>query len=217
MRPWALAERVFFENPLFYRAKCFVIETVIWKWVLAGAFGLEPNPMPEVGDLLRGKKVLIAACGPGDVSTGPSVDAATDVTAFDISPEFVEACRKNRPGWTVFVGDIVDIPYPADSFDVAVIYSSFHHIPIEASKVLRELSRVTRGKILIVEGLVPERGLLRRALLTWYAVVDGGVHYYTLAEMRGVFRDLGLEVETLTHHGPIKHMMLTVLRTRPSS
>jgi ubiquinone/menaquinone biosynthesis C-methylase UbiE len=142
MRPWALAEKVVFENPLFYRAKCFVIETVIWKWILSGAFGLEPNEMPDVSDILRGKRILIAACGPGDVSTGPSVDAAGEVVAFDVSPQFVEACRKNRPNWEVFVGDIANIPFPDGSFDVAVIYSSLHHIPIHAETVLAELSRV---------------------------------------------------------------------------
>lgn len=214
MRAWARAERLFFGSPLLYRAKCFAIETVLWKWILSGAFGLEPHPMPDMSDLLRDKRVLVAACGPGDVSTGPPVDAAGEVVAFDLSPEFVERCKRARPQWTVFAGDIASIPYPDGAFDVAVLYSSLHHIPIDADKVLGELARVTRGHILLVEGVVPERGLLRRALLAWYAVVDGGVHYYTRPELEGVFSRLGLDVERLTLHGPIEHMMLTVLRTR---
>jgi ubiquinone/menaquinone biosynthesis C-methylase UbiE len=215
MRPLALAERFFFENPVFYKAKCFVIETVIWKWTLSGVFRLQPHPMPDMTDAFRDKRVLVAACGPGDVHTGPQPDAAREVVAFDISKEFVESCKKNHPSWTVFQGDIVDIPYPEGEFDLAVIYSSLHHIPIHAEKVLAELARVTRGHILIVEGVVPERGLLRRALLTWYSIVDGGVHYYTRPELEGVFAKLGLEVERLSQHGPIEHMMLTLLRTRP--
>jgi ubiquinone/menaquinone biosynthesis C-methylase UbiE len=209
----ASPEKLFFENPLLYKAKCFVIETVIWKWILSGMLRLEPNPLPDVTRLFDGKKVLLAACGPGDVSTGPSPDAAKEVVAFDISQEFVDACKKNHPNWAVFQGDITRIPYGDGEFDLAVIYSSLHHIPISAEVVLAELARVTRGRILILEGVVPDRGLLRRALLTWYAIVDGGVHYYTRDELVGVFAKLGLEVEELSQHGPIRHMMLTVLRT----
>src|SRR5208282_5786229 len=103
-------------------------------------------------------------------------------------------CKKNHPSWTVFRGDITEIPYEEGEFDLSLIYSSLHHIPIHAEKVLGELARVTRGRILILEGVVPESGLLRRALLTWYSLVDGGVHYYTREELRGVFAKLGLEV-----------------------
>jgi SAM-dependent methyltransferase len=208
-----LAERLLFGSPTFYKAKRFVIETVLWRWVLSGAFGLQPHPIPDLQELFRGKRVLVAACGPGDVSTGPPCDTAKEVVAFDISPEFVEACKKNRPSWTVFQGDIQKIPYPDGAFDVAVIYSSLHHIPIDAERVLAELARVTRGQILIVEGVVPDRGPLRRALLTWYALVDGGVHYYTRRELEAVMGKLGLVPEQLSQHGPIEHMMLAVLRS----
>ena len=205
------AERLFFENPALYRAKCFIIETVIWKWILSGVFQLEPRPMPHLDDLFRDKRVLIAACGPGDVSTGPSCETAREVHAFDISPAFVEACRKNRPTWRVFQGDVANIPFPDGFFDVAIIYSSLHHIPLEAEVVLRELARVTKGTIVIVEQLAPERGWLRHALLGWWAITDGGVHYYTRSELEAVMKKLALKVERLTQHGPIEHMMLGLL------
>jgi hypothetical protein len=41
MQPWASAERVFVEHLVLDRAKCFLIETVNWKWILSGAFGIE--------------------------------------------------------------------------------------------------------------------------------------------------------------------------------
>jgi ubiquinone/menaquinone biosynthesis C-methylase UbiE len=209
----AFAEELFFHNPAFYKAKRFVIETVIWKWVLSGVLRLQPHPLPDMTSLFEGKRVLLAACGPGDVSTGPSPDLAKEVVAFDISQEFVDACKRNHPTWTVFKGDIAKVPYTDGEFDLALIYSSLHHIPIHAEVVLKELARVTRGEIMILEGIVPERGPLRRALLAWYKVVDGGVHYYTRDELESVFAKLGLGVERLTQHGPIQHMMLSVLRT----
>jgi hypothetical protein len=95
------------------------------------------------------------------------------------------------------------------------MYSAFHHVPADALDVLAELNRVTDGRILIVEGVVPGRGLLRQALLAWYAIVDHGVHYYTRAELGAAFDRLGLDVERTGQHGPLGHMMLTVLKTAP--
>jgi ubiquinone/menaquinone biosynthesis C-methylase UbiE len=158
----------------------------------------------------------MAACGPGDVSTGPSVDSAAEVWGFDVSPAFVERCHKNRPTWKVCVADVLKLPFPDGEFDVSVIYSSLHHIPGSAELVLAELARVTRSRVVFLEGVVPERGVLRHILLLWYAIVDGGTHYYTRVEILNIADRLGLEVERITEHGPIGHMMFCVLGGRLS-
>lgn len=206
-----------FANPALYKLKCFIIETVIWKWILCGAFHLKPRPLTDTEELFRGLRVLMAACGPGDVSTGPSVDTAAEVLAFDVSPTFAKTCHQNRPTWNVSVADVLKLPFPDDEFDISVIYSSLHHIPNSAELVLAELARVTRSRIVFLEGVVPEKGLLRSMLLFWYAIMDGGVHYYTREEILDIAGKLGLEVERATQHGPIGHMMFGVLRVpRPA-
>jgi hypothetical protein len=65
-----------------------------------------------------------------------------------------------------------------------------------------------------LEGVVPEKGLLRQILLLWYAIMDGGVHYYTREEILDFADRLGFEVEGLTQHGPIGRMMFGVLGVR---
>jgi len=206
-----IQERILFSNPWTYRLKCFLIQTVIWKCILSGIFRLKPRPLTDADPYYAGKKLLLAACGPGDVSTGPPVDSAADITAFDISEEFVESCKKNRPTWHVQVADVQKLPYANGEFDVCVIYSSLHHIPINARDVMAELGRVTRGRIVFFEGVVPERGFLRWMLLLWYKIMDGGCHYYTEEELRAIFEKLPLRVERLTRHGPIAHMLFGVL------
>lgn len=67
---------------------------------------------------------------------------------------------------------------------------------------------------MLVEGVVPTRGLLRAALLLWYRLVDGGHHYYTLAEFDSVFARLDLRVEWKGLYGPIKHMLVALLDCR---
>lgn len=115
----------------------------------------------------------MAASGPGDVGTGPCLDSAAEVFAFDLSATFVERCRRNRPTWKVCVADVLKLPFGDGEFDVSVIHSSLHHIASGAELVLAELARVTRRRVVFLEGVVPEKGLLRRMLLRWYAVMDG--------------------------------------------
>ena len=216
-RGGSVAERVLFGHPRFYRLKFFLIETVIWRWIFAGIFRRRVNPVPVIDDLIRGKHVLLAACGPGDVSTGPALDAAAAVTAFDLSEEFVLACRRRRPTWDVFQGNILAIARPDKSHDLAALYSSLHHIPAEAERVLAELARVTRERIVILEGVLPETGLLRGALRVWYRAFDGGLRYYTQRELLAAAERLGLVVERVSVHGPIGHMLLAVLAVPPTA
>jgi SAM-dependent methyltransferase len=207
-------ERVLFGAPALYRAKRFLIEVLLWRWILAGVFRLPANPLPNLASVFAGRRVLLAACGPGDVLTGPPITGAATVVAFDLSKAFVAACARCRPDWKVYAGDLLRIPHRDGSFDVAVLYSTLHHIPADAASVLRELGRVTAGCVVLVEGVVPASGLLRSALLLWYRLVDGGCHYYTRAELDESFARLGLPVESDGLYGPIRHMRLAVLRTR---
>jgi ubiquinone/menaquinone biosynthesis C-methylase UbiE len=205
------AEKLLFSSPLVYRVKCFVIETIIWKWLLGGIFRLEQHPIDDTEALFGGKQVLLAACGPGDVSTGPSIESAAKVYAFDISPDFVRTCRIKRPRWNICLADALRLPYADGAFEVSVIYSALHHMSFGADLILAELARVTRSRIVILEGVVPQTGLRRRALLIWYRIVDGGVHYYTREEILAIADQLGLRVQRATQHGPINHMLFSVL------
>ena len=132
---------------------------------------------------------------------------------------YLSEFRQSMPGQSATVARLrrrrAELPFLDGEFDVAVIYSSLHHISSSAEAVLFEISRVTRARVVLLEGVVPEKGILRRLLLLWYSIVDGGVHYYTREEILGIAERLGLEVERATQHGPIAHMMFSVLRTPP--
>ncbi len=210
-RARATLEQLLFGHPQFYRLKFLLVERLIWGRLLGGVCGMKARPFPDLARFYSGKRVLLAACGPGNVTTGPALDAAADVVAFDLSAEFARACRENHPDWEVFEGDIAAIPYPAGAFDVVALYSALHHIALPAEQVLRELARVSRGHVVVVEGVVPPRGALRASLLAWYALVDGGVRYYTRGELERAFACAGLRAESVSVHGPIEHMLLAVL------
>jgi SAM-dependent methyltransferase len=207
-------ETLLFGRPALYRAKRFLIEVVLWRVVLAGIFRLKPNAMPDMTATFAGRRVLLAACGPGNASTGPLISRAAGVTAFDISPQFAVTCARSQPDWKVYCGDLLHLPHRNRAFDVSVLYSALHHLPMNAAEVLSELARTTDGQIVLVESVVPKEGLLRAALLLWYRLVDGGYHYYTLEELEGIFQRLGLAVQSKGLYSPIRHMLLAVLDCR---
>ncbi len=204
------AERLLFGRPSLYALKRFLIEDVLWKGVLSGVFRLEPNPIPETVAELAAGRVLLAACGPGHVTTGPMPEGDQGVVAFDLSRAFARRCAQERPAWQVYCGDLSRLPHADRSFDTGVLYSALHHLPFGAEPALRELSRVC-DRVLVLEGVVPASGWLRRLLLVWYRAVDGGHHYYTENELRGIAERLGLEHRRSSRHGPIRHMWLTTL------
>ena len=207
-----LLEKIFFDQPILYKIKRFVIEDVIWQMILSGIFRMKPNPMPDITASFAGRRVLIVACGPGDVTTGPSIAGASQVTAFDFSHIFAAKCAINRKEWNVYCGDACNIPHRDNEFDISVIYSSLHHIPVDARGILGEMARVTRNKIIIVEGILPPSSkLLGRILLIWWRIVDGGYHYYTIDELKNIVSNLDLKIISSDLFSPIRHMWLGVL------
>src|SRR5262245_9124219 len=161
MSTQSIIEKLLFGRPTLYRIKRFLIAEVIWRLVLSGIFRMQPNPAPDLTRLFTGQCVLVAACGLGDVSTGPPISGAARVVAFDLSRQFAVACAQTRPDWQVYCGDLLSIPHRDNQFAVSVIYSTLHHVPTDAADVLAELGRITAGRIVLVEGVVPPSGLLR--------------------------------------------------------
>ena len=204
-----------FRHPRLYQIKRFLIEDVIWGFLLSRVFRLDSHPLPDLAAKYAGRQVLVGACGPGDDITGPPIVGAASVTAFDLSPGFAQVCARRRPEWSVFCGDLLAIPHADDAFEVSVLYSSLHHVPADAEEVLAEVARVTRGRIVLLEGLVPERGITRFLLLLWYRLVDGGHRYYTEGELLARIERLGLCVESSARYSPIRHMWLADLTPTP--
>src|SRR5574341_751278 len=110
-------ERVLFARPALYRLKRFVIEVVIWRGILSGICRLQPHPLPDLSSTFASQRVLLAACGPGSEMTGPALDAASHITAFDLSLQFAHSCAASRPTWAVYCGDLLSLPHRDHEFD----------------------------------------------------------------------------------------------------
>lgn len=127
----------------------------------------------EISSVGRGDKVL-------DVCTGTGAQAlqfarrSDDVTAVDLSAGMLGAARKkDKDGRVRFLEmDATRLDFGDKEFDVTSISFGLHDMPPEArEQVLREMGRVTKGKIVIVDYNPPQNRFLRAlyaALISLY-------------------------------------------------
>jgi SAM-dependent methyltransferase len=93
-------------------------------------------------ELVRGRKVLDAACGEG-YGAALLAGAAASVTGVDISSDSIEhAARRYRAGNLEFhAADCLSLPFEADSFEAIVSFETLEHLS-DHDGLLREFRRV---------------------------------------------------------------------------
>jgi ubiquinone/menaquinone biosynthesis C-methylase UbiE len=105
------------------------------------------------------KKILDAGCGLGYVvAVGRSGDYKYDICGIDIS----EAAIKRAPVVIqkyLKIGNITDLPYEDDSFELVTCFDIFEHLFIEEIfKAIKEVCRVAKKYILMRSPVVGWRG-----------------------------------------------------------
>jgi ubiquinone/menaquinone biosynthesis C-methylase UbiE len=122
---------------------------------------LNPNPVQRyllrrfhrrMASLLKAagaERILDAGCGEGFVISYllQGNDGLT-ITGMDCSLEAIEMARQMVPGVLFDVGDLREMPYGDDSFDLVMCLEVLEHLP-DPHKGLRELRRVTSAHCLV--------------------------------------------------------------------
>ena len=70
------------------------------------------------------------------------------MNGVDLNPESVELAARRIPSGTFQVGDLADLPFEDDSFDLVLCLEVLEHIP-DPAPALAELARVSRGDIVL--------------------------------------------------------------------
>lgn len=97
-----------------------------------------------------GKEVLDAGAGTGRVSLKLH-KAGAIVTALDISPDMLKLLEQKEPGIKTVLGDMEDMPFADDSFDM--VFSSLAMVHLKKlDRFLDECYRVVKddGKVVLV-------------------------------------------------------------------
>ncbi len=88
-----------------------------------------------------GRRVLDAGCGVGWGTLLMLESGAAEVSSIDIDLEAVEDARRRAPAADIRQGDLADLPWPDETFDLVVCFEALEHVH-QQERVLDELVRV---------------------------------------------------------------------------
>lgn len=68
---------------------------------------------------------------------------------MDITPRFIEVCRRRHPTTDFVIGKLQEIPHPDGSFEMASCRCVLEHLP-DPTPAIREMARVSSDTVVIV-------------------------------------------------------------------
>lgn len=136
------------DNELSFTGERFVTN-LIDKYIVAEHY----QRYNAVLDIVKGRKVLDAACGAG-YGTALMATAAESVTGIDISAETIEYAQKRyaeRKNARYVEASIAELPFEDDSFDVIVSFETIEHVTEELQdSFLKEIKRCLKKDGILV-------------------------------------------------------------------
>jgi len=150
------------------------------------------------------QSVLDVCCGIGEFAR----DVNVAYVGIDLNARFIEAAAARYAGdprKSFRVMDALQMDFPDKSFDHCSFINGLHHFSDESARsLLREIGRVTRERVIIIDADATPRGLVRRALLAadrgeWMRTPAALEHLIGESlEIREIVRfDVGLYTELL--------------------
>jgi demethylmenaquinone methyltransferase / 2-methoxy-6-polyprenyl-1,4-benzoquinol methylase len=118
--------------------------------------------------VVRGDRVLDAACGTGDLAIASLKAGAGRVTGLDFSEQMLVRARRKNASIEWVQGDMLALPFADETFDAATVGFGVRNVE-DLELGLRELRRVLRpgGRLAILEITQP-RGALRPFYSLWF-------------------------------------------------
>ncbi|SCG66368.1 class I SAM-dependent methyltransferase [Micromonospora inositola] len=164
----------------------------------------------ELAQVQAGQRALDVGCGPGGL-TAQLVDrlGADAVSAVDPSASFVAAVRVRLPGVDVRSAVAERLPFPDDSFDLALAQLVVHFMADPVSG-LSEMTRVTRPGGLVAACVWDHAGGSGPHATFWRAVHDIDPHVRDESELAGAREGHLAELCEAARLTDIEPMSLTV-------
>ena len=149
----------------------------------------EKEALFDLVDDIEGERVLEVACGTGRFAV-ELAESGAEVTGVDISkPMLMKGVGKARErglGVEFLRGDAKSLPFPDDSFDL-VLGVRFFHLVDEPAAYLREMARVSQGRVVFDTF---NRGSAR---VVYNRFLPMGSRLYSEDDVREVVEEAGVE------------------------
>ncbi len=106
---------------------------------------------------VNNKKILDIGTGKGYVAILAAKNFNCDVVTIDISKKKIKLAKENAKkegvlGKIQFInGNAVKIPFSKDTFEVVVSFNALHHAKCNSKKIIKEMFRVSKNKVVITE------------------------------------------------------------------
>lgn len=97
---------------------------------------------------LEAKTVLDAGCGEGETLERLSGILPDGPVGIDLNPESVAFAKERLPGARISVGNLLDLPFETDSFELVLCLEVLEHLPDPAAG-LNELLRVSSRDVVV--------------------------------------------------------------------
>jgi ubiquinone/menaquinone biosynthesis C-methylase UbiE len=156
----------------------------------------------EICGVRPGDRVLDVCTGTGDVAL-EFARRCDDVTGIDLSEGMLAVAReKDRQGKIRFLQmDATAMDFSDDAFDVSSVSFGLHDMPPDVrEQVLREMARVTRGKVVITEYRSPPNPLLRALYIAVGSLYESQYFPgFVRSDFEGLLARCGLEVVEQRH------------------
>lgn len=171
-------------------ARRFAGETGAWLLSVQERISMQFLQNESVGNILD------VGGGHGQL-TEPLLKAGWDVTVLGSD----ESCKNRilpflqKPNCRFQVGNLVQLPYPAESFDHVVCYRFVSHCGAW-QQLLRELCRVSRKSVIIDYPPLLSWNFLTPLLFQLKKKLEGNTRTYTLfkhQEVEGIFKEKGFQ------------------------
>jgi len=152
-------------------------------------------------DWQPGEKVLDVCTGTGELALA-FAKLGAEVTGIDIVDNMLQRAKEKSNGYhpTWLKMDATEMKFPAKYFDVATLSLALHHMPNRTQhKVLSELARVTRRKVILVEPHQPFNKNLHWAWGLVASLVDESEYMpqWVRQDLSQTCQTAGLEVEKI--------------------
>jgi demethylmenaquinone methyltransferase/2-methoxy-6-polyprenyl-1,4-benzoquinol methylase len=152
----------------------------------------------EIGDLQPGDRVLDVCTGTGDVAL-EFAKRCDEVTGIDLTPEMLAQARKKDPEGNVrfLQMDATRLDFADGEFDVSAVSFGLHDMPAQVREAaLREMVRVTKDRIVIVEYNPPGNRVLRALYVAIVSLWESKYFpEFARADLRDLLARCGLRLE----------------------